>query len=113
MYLNFGTPLRDIHDTNHHNFRARRDSGIALKIDIEGQIGSLAKDNADPVRVADLKSGVADEVIADNITATLKQLNHPAELPPVNMMNWMIVVREIHPKYVPEANVEAAVFAGE
>ncbi|MFK7910274.1 MAG: hypothetical protein AB8F34_06685 [Akkermansiaceae bacterium] len=79
------------------------DSGIALKIDIQGQLGSLAKNNTTPVRIADLKSGVSDEVIPGNITAALKQINHPAELPPINMMNWMVVIREIHPKYMPES----------
>ena len=78
------------------------DSGIALKINIDGQLGSLAKDNVDPVRIADLKSGIADQVIPDNITADLKGINHPAALAPINMMNWMIVIREIHPKYSPE-----------
>lgn len=77
------------------------DSGIALKIDIDGQLGSLAKDNIDPVRIADLKSGYADQIVPENITANLKTINHPAALPPVNLMNWMIVIREIHPKYSP------------
>ncbi len=79
------------------------DSGIPLKIDIDGQLGSLAKNNTAPIRIADLKSGVADQVVPDNITATLKQINHPAELPPINIMNWMIVIREIHPRYMPES----------
>ncbi|MGB1874216.1 MAG: hypothetical protein ACPH5P_02210 [Akkermansiaceae bacterium] len=77
------------------------DSGIALKIDLDGQLGSLAKDNVDPVRIADLKSGYADQIVPENITANLKTINHPAALPPVNMMNWMVVIREIHPKYNP------------
>ncbi|MBT8037478.1 MAG: hypothetical protein KJO21_08030 [Verrucomicrobiae bacterium] len=79
------------------------DSSIALKIDIDGQLGSLAKDNTTPTRIADLKSGIADEVVPENINANLKSIIHPAALPPINLMNWMVVVREIHPKYVPES----------
>lgn len=78
------------------------DSGIALKISVDGQLGSLAKGNADPIRIADLKSGVADQVVPENIQADLKAIDHPAALPPINMMNWMVVIREIHPKYAPE-----------
>lgn len=78
------------------------DSGIALKIDLDGQLGSLAKGNTDPVRIGDLKSGTADEIIPENISAKLKIIEHPAALPPVNLMNWMVAVREIHPKYGPE-----------
>ena len=80
------------------------DSGIALKIDIDGQLGSLAKGNAEPVRIADLKSGFGDQVIPENIKANLKTIDHPAALPPINMMNWMVVIREIHPKYNPSQN---------
>ena len=80
------------------------DSDIALKIDIDGQLGSLAKGNAEPIRIADLKTGYADQVIPENIVANLKTIDHPAALPPINMMNWMVVIREIHPKYDPSQN---------
>ena len=80
------------------------DSGIALKIDIDGQLGSLAKGNAEPIRIADLKTGYADQVVPENIVANLKTIDHPAALPPINMMNWMVVIREIHPKYNPSQN---------
>ena len=80
------------------------DSGIALQIDIDGQLGSLAKGNAEPIRIADLKTGYADQVIPENIVANLKTIDHPAALPPINMMNWMVVIREIHPKYDPSQN---------
>jgi hypothetical protein len=79
------------------------DSSIPLKIDIEGQIGSLRKGNTTPTRIADFKSGVADEIVPGNIHANLKSITHPAALPPINMMNWMVVVREIHPKFDPES----------
>jgi len=73
------------------------DSGIALKISIDGQLGSLAKGNTTPVNIADLKSGLADQVVPTNIFATLRSITHPAALPPINMMNWMVVIREMRP----------------
>lgn len=77
------------------------DSTVAMKIDVVGQLGSLAKGNASPVHIGDLKSGSAGEVVPDNISADLKPIRHPGALPPINMMNWMVVVREIHPEYDP------------
>ncbi len=77
------------------------DSTIPLKIEVAGQLGSLAKGNAAPTRIADFKSGVGDEIIPENIQANLMSITHPAALPPINMMNWMVVVREIHPKFAP------------
>lgn len=77
------------------------DSGSAVPVNIEGQIGSMAKGNSDPTRIADLKSGPNDEVIPDNIKAILKPITNPAALPPITMMNWMVVVREIHPRHIP------------
>ena len=80
------------------------DSDIPLKIDIDGQLGSLAKGNTEPIRIADLKTGYADQVVPENIKANLKTIDHPAALPPINLMNWMVVIREIHPKYNPSQN---------
>ena len=77
------------------------DSTVPMKIDIAGQLSSLAKGNTNPVHIGDMKSGAADEVVPDNISADLKPIRHPAALPPINMMNWMVVIREIHPEYVP------------
>jgi len=88
------------------------DSIVPMKIEVAGQLGSLAKENASPVHIGDLKSGSADEIIADNITADLKPITHPAALPPINMMNWMIVIREIHPKYTPITIDETAAGGG-
>ncbi|MCP5538330.1 MAG: hypothetical protein H7A51_19115 [Akkermansiaceae bacterium] len=77
------------------------DSGTAVPVTIEGQIGSMAKGNSSPTRIADLKSGPDDEVIPENIRADLHPIVNPAALPPITMMNWMVVVREIHPKFSP------------
>lgn len=76
------------------------DSGINVPVQLEGQLGSMAKGNTSPVRIADLKSGSKDEVVPENIRASLKPINHPAALPPISMMNWMVVIREIHPRFI-------------
>lgn len=77
------------------------DSSVPVPVEIEGQLGSVAKDNTSPVRIADLKSGAGSEVIPGNISASLKPITHPAALPPITMMNWMVVIREIHPDFSP------------
>ena len=73
------------------------DSTAALRIEVAGQLGSLAKGGNNPVHIGDLKSGASDEVVADNITADLRPITHPGALPPINIMNWMVVIREINP----------------
>ncbi|MGB1261235.1 MAG: hypothetical protein ACPG6P_14415, partial [Akkermansiaceae bacterium] len=82
------------------------DTVTPLRVDVTGQLGSLTKGNNAPNHIADLKSGAADSVIADNITADLKPITHPAALPPINLMNWMVVIREIHTTYTPEETEE-------
>jgi hypothetical protein len=77
------------------------DSNTPVPVQIEGQLGSMAKNNTTPTRIADLKSGPNSEVVPENISATLRPILNPAALPPITMMNWMVVVREIHPKFVP------------
>ena len=77
------------------------DSTSALKIEIAGQLGSLASDRNTAVHIGDLKSGAAEEVISNNITADLKPINHPGALPPINMMNWMVAIREVNPTIAP------------
>jgi len=77
------------------------DSLTPMEIEIDGQLGSLAKGNSTPTHIGDLKSGSSNEVVPGNISADLKAIAHPAALPPINIMNWMVVIREIHPTYVP------------
>lgn len=72
-----------------------------IPITIEGQLGSMSKGNSSPTRIADLKSGSDDAVVSQNIHATLKPITNPANLPPITMMNWMVVVREIHTRNAP------------
>ena len=67
----------------------------AINIDFEGQLNYLGKDEAAPVRPLDLRSGVDDEVIADNIRAELYSISDISQLPPINQMNWLIVIEEV------------------
>jgi hypothetical protein len=65
-----------------------------------GQVGSLASESATtPVRPMDNKmlSGTA---VADNrFHASLRPITHPAELPPISMMNWLVVLEERKREY--------------
>lgn len=65
------------------------------RVNIGGQLGSIAGDSQlNPVRMLDLK--LASSQLADpgRITVNLKPIAHPAALPPVNMINWLIVIQE-------------------
>jgi len=70
-----------------------------FSINMAGQIGSLASEST-AVRPIDSKkmSGVA--LTASNITVNLRPILHPAELPPVSMMNWLIVLSERRKEFV-------------
>jgi hypothetical protein len=67
-----------------------------------GQVGSLAKSekinatDADPavIRPLDSKNMSGTAMAASNITVNLRPIVHPAELPPITMMNWLVVLEE-------------------
>jgi hypothetical protein len=69
---------------------------------LSGQVGSLARGHkvnvtdADPAVVRPLESrGMSNEEIdAGRITVNLRPIKHPAELPPITMMNWLVVLEE-------------------
>ena len=75
-----------------------------LKIDFEGQLGSNAKNTKDTaVDVVDLKitgndveHGGDGSASYGDVTATLKPITTIDKLPPINMMNWMVVIQEVH-----------------
>jgi hypothetical protein len=56
---------------------------------------TLRTGGTDAWQPLDVKSGSDDAVHADSITAELKPLASPAELPPVHQMNWLVVIEEI------------------
>lgn len=64
-------------------------------VEHRGQIGTLTKGAGTSWSPLDIKSGSDDTVHAENISAELKPLRSPAELPPVHQMNWLVVIEEI------------------
>jgi hypothetical protein len=69
-------------------------------ITLSGQIGSLASESAvDPVRPLD-SFGISSEVIdPSRSTVNLRPITHPADLPPITMMNWLILLEERRKEY--------------
>lgn len=69
-------------------------------ITIAGQMGSLAKENASTaVRPLDSKTLSGTLLDSSNVRVNLKPIRHPADLPPITMMNWLVVVEEIRPEF--------------
>lgn len=74
----------------------------AFAVTLSGQIGSLAKADkvnsgdaeAPMVRPLDSKNLSGNAIAADRITVNLSQIRHPAELPPISMMNWLVLLEE-------------------
>jgi hypothetical protein len=70
-------------------------------IRLDGQIGSLASDTAaNPIRPIDSKTVSGSALSASRITVNLRPIRHPAELPPVTMMNWLLVLEEMRGEFV-------------
>jgi hypothetical protein len=66
-----------------------------LKVDISGQVGSLASDsNATPSRPLDVRMASGDLMAADKIKVNLTPITDPGNLPPITLMNWLIIVEE-------------------
>ena len=62
---------------------------------LAGQIGSLASDSATTaVRPLDSKNLSGNAIPASNIIVNLRPIAHPTELPPITMMNWLVVLEE-------------------
>ena len=69
-------------------------------VSLSGQIGSLASDTVtNAVRPLDSKtiSGIA--MSPSSITVNLRPILHPAELPPISMMNWLVILEERRKEY--------------
>jgi hypothetical protein len=65
------------------------------KVEHAGQVGSTgADDSGSPLRPLDLTSGSGKSIASDKMTVNLKPITHPAALPPVTMMNWLVVLEE-------------------
>lgn len=68
-----------------------------FKVQIAGQIGHLKGDDGttnDPVHLLDLKMASETTAAAANIDVNLRPITHPAELPPITMMNWLVMIEE-------------------
>lgn len=60
-----------------------------------GQIGSLASDTVTTaIRPLDSKNMSGTAIAGSQITVNLRPIVHPAELPPITMMNWLVVLEE-------------------
>lgn len=71
-----------------------------LEVQFTGQVGSAAReDAAAPIRPLDTKMTSGSTLAASNITMNLSAIRHPAELPPITMKNWLIVLEEIGREY--------------
>lgn len=67
------------------------------KLKLSGQLGSLAggsDSGGESVHLLDLKTAREAAVAHDQIEANLMSIKHPAALPPVTMMNWLVVLEE-------------------
>ncbi|HCN75560.1 MAG TPA: hypothetical protein DIT13_00015 [Verrucomicrobiales bacterium] len=64
-------------------------------VEHHGQLGTLSKTGPSAWKPLDIKLGSDDAVHSDHISADLKPLRSPAELPPVHQMNWLVVIEEI------------------
>jgi hypothetical protein len=65
-----------------------------FNIVLSGQVGSLARETDPAVRPLDSKNLNGAAMPAANIRVNLRPITHPAELPPVTMMNWLILLEE-------------------
>jgi len=79
-----------------------------FSVKIDGQVDSLAKvdkvnvSDAEPtmIRPLDSKSMSGASFAASRITVNLRPIIHPADLPPITMMNWLVVLEERKREFV-------------
>lgn len=73
-----------------------------FEVKITGQLGHLGGDSGkdgEKVHLLDLKNGSEEATSKDRINVNLKAINHPLELPPITMMNWLVVIEERRKDY--------------
>jgi hypothetical protein len=76
-----------------------------LAVSIGGQVGSIANEGTSDgfsqstgnTRPLETKGQSGASLAASRITANLRPITHPGALPPITMMNWLIVLEEIRP----------------
>jgi len=66
-----------------------------LGVSISGQVGSLASESsAEPIRPLESKTLSEVRLPASRVQANLRPITHPSELPPITMMNWLVLLEE-------------------
>jgi hypothetical protein len=64
-------------------------------VNFSGQVGSLASDLiTDAVYPLDSKVMSGTAMTASKIHASLYPISHPADLPPISLMNWLVLIEE-------------------
>ena len=69
------------------------------QIDVTGQIGSLEAEDGNMIRPLDSKGASGTDFTGDNMRVNLNAIPHPAELPPITMMNWLITIEEVRNEF--------------
>lgn len=70
-----------------------------FQIDVTGQIGSLEDEDGNMIRPLDSKGASGTDYTGNRITVNLNSIPHPAELPPITMMNWLITIEEVRNEF--------------
>jgi len=68
-----------------------------FRLKISGQMGSLAGDrgaSGQSVHLLDMVDASEADMAHDKVEVNLAPILHPAALPPITMMNWLVVVEE-------------------
>lgn len=66
-----------------------------LGVRFAGQIGSVAaEDIGSPIRPLDSLTASGQALEGDRLQVNLRPIRHPAELPPITMMNWLVLLQE-------------------
>ena len=68
-------------------------------VSVSGQIGSLAEEDGDVVNPLDSTTASGNTLSSDRVTINLEAIPHPAELPPITMMNWLITIEEVRREF--------------
>lgn len=63
-------------------------------VNFTGQVGSVSSDTDAVVRPLDSKNKSGAAMSASKLTVNLKPITHPADIPPITMMNWLILLEE-------------------
>jgi hypothetical protein len=62
---------------------------------VDGQLGSLASElSENPVNPVESRTLSGRSLAANRVTVNLRPIKHPADLPPITMMNWLVVLEE-------------------